>query len=130
MLRSPIFSQILPPSTPGPHKSIGYAYFRGGVSNPHSTPSPKLVSTGKPALVVEQVGYSVFYPCDEGLKRGRGIGWFPEPVREMTLGYEKFIGRKGVSWLRESSRHLVDPKARIIASPVLTMVGSTDLLAQ
>ena len=106
MLRSPIFTQSLPPATPGPHKKIGYAYVRAPPKHPYTSPWPKLKGTDQPILKLEQVGYSLFYPCDE-VKGGHGIHWFPEPVKDMVLGYEKFLGRKGVSWLREYDRSVL-----------------------
>ncbi|ORX38310.1 platelet-activating factor acetylhydrolase, isoform II-domain-containing protein [Kockovaella imperatae] len=94
MLRSPLFTGNLPQATPGPHKKIGYAYVRGPPTKAYSIFWPKLASTERPVLSMDQIGYSLFYPYGESAKKTHGVHWFPEPVNEMVFGYEKFLGKK------------------------------------
>lgn len=99
MFKSPILTALLPSSTPGPHKSIGYAYIRSTTaSRPYTLPSPKL--EGEPVLKVEGSGYCLFYPCVES-KGKKSVHWFPEPTEEFSKGYERFLGKQGFSWLCE-----------------------------
>jgi platelet-activating factor acetylhydrolase len=58
-----------------------------------------LTTTGDPALKVEEVGYAVFYPCAANTAGTKSVTWFPEPVGEMVRGYERFLGKKGFSFL-------------------------------
>jgi hypothetical protein len=98
MIRSPIVTGSLPAATPGPFKNVGYAYIRTPPLVPYTTAQPINTLTGQPALSVEQVGYAVFYPC-EPAGRKLGVTWFPEPANEMVRGYERFLGKKGLSWI-------------------------------
>lgn len=102
MLRSPIVTGTLPVATPGPYKDIGYAYVRTPPLIPFTSAQPINTLTGKSALQVEQVGYAVYYPCKPE-KGKKGVTWFPEPVKEMTRGYERFLGKKGLGWICEGS---------------------------
>lgn len=103
LLRAPIFGGALPASTPGPHKDIGYAYIRSNVLAPHTVPWPHNKLTGQPALNIEEVGYAVFYPCSKDQGGSNGVTWFPDPADEMVRGYDRFLGKKGFSWLCECS---------------------------
>ena len=102
MPRSPLFTGTLPQATPGPHKSIGYAYIRTRPTRVHSIASPRLATSNVPILKVEEIGYALFYPCQKTEKQG-WVGWFPESVREMVKGYEIFLGKEGVGWLCKST---------------------------
>jgi hypothetical protein len=100
MFGRPLLSGALPGATPGPCKDIGYAYIRSSPLSPHTKQSPKNALTGQPALNLEEVGYSIFYPCAPIAGKG-WVTWFPEPVDEMVNGYKRFLGKDGLSWICE-----------------------------
>lgn len=100
MFGRPLISGALPSATPGPYKDIGYAYIRSSPLAPYTKPTPKNALTGQPALNVEEVGYSVFYPCAPVNAKG-WVTWFPEPVDEMVDGYKRFLGKGGLTWICE-----------------------------
>lgn len=106
----PLVSGSLPAATPGPYKYIGYSFIRAAPLVPWTLQSPKL-SDGQPAISVQEVAYSVFYPCQKPASSWLGswsagqISWVPEPHGEVARGYERFLSGKGSSrwgWLCRS----------------------------
>ena len=96
----PVFSQMLPAATPGRFKRIGYAYLRTQPTRTVVYPTPTFKSSDTPVLRLEQVGYAVFYPCEMD-KPGPGVHWLPRPVGDIVIGYQRFLGNRGISWLGE-----------------------------
>lgn len=102
----PKLPPIISGSLPGPPQpnapSLGHVFLRSPPISTFSHPSPKLISTSEPALEIREVAYSVFYPCDDQRKKG-WVGWVPEPTKGVAQGYEKFVGRSGLSWMCKST---------------------------
>ncbi|QRV87493.1 hypothetical protein RhiJN_15511 [Ceratobasidium sp. AG-Ba] len=48
---------------------------------------------GKPALKMEEIAYSVYYPTDKAKERPRGIPWLVRPLSAATAGWAAFAGR-------------------------------------
>ena len=100
---SPLITSGLPAATPGPFKSTGYAFLRHPPLRPFVHSQPTL--EGKPALEIKEVAYAVYYPCTPPVRGWFGWAtrkdayWFPEPVGETVIGYERFVGRKGLGWI-------------------------------
>lgn len=97
----PIVSGALPPPQQSPAPSLGHVFLRCPPILPFSIPSPVYTSTSRPALEIKEIGYSVFYPCDESKKKGlkKWVDWVPEPEKGVAQGYEKFMGRSGLNWM-------------------------------
>lgn len=92
----PLISSF-PAATPGPHKSIGYAYARVPCE-PYVADSPTI--EGKPALKTSESSFAIYYPSSGDA--GSGIGWLPEPTSTFVAGYDKFLGGKG-KWIGTSA---------------------------
>lgn len=108
MLLSPLVSFDFPQVTPGSHKSLGYAYIRSPPVTPYIRATPIFKENSQPALKIEEVAYSVYYPCavpSRGWFGGpsRATQWLPEPVGETVAGYERFLGKRGAGWICEST---------------------------
>ncbi len=103
----PIISSTFPSTTPGPYKSLGYAYIRQPPKHPYTLQSPTYNSTGQPALKIEEIGYAVYYPCVPASREwlsggGRGVSWLPsEDVAGVVKGYEMFLGQRAMGWICE-----------------------------
>ncbi len=71
-----ILTGTLPSVYPGPH-SVGYASIRNLPRQPYLLPAPRYANgagggrDGKEVLGVREVGYAIFYPCEE-----RKRGWW------------------------------------------------------
>ncbi|WWD19258.1 hypothetical protein CI109_103716 [Kwoniella shandongensis] len=118
------------PSAPGPYR-VGYAPISHFPISPFSQPHPTHILNGKPALQIQQIGYSVFYPCSpesrgwlRGGGNGKGVSWVPEPFWGVVKGYEKFLGAKGMRWLSSTIGYIagrikmpVYPLAPLIPPP-------------
>jgi len=105
---SPLTTFSFPHVTPGPHIHTGYAYIRSPAISPYARPTPTFQDTSKPALKIEEIAYSVYYPGAQPKPRGwfggsRGYAqWLPEPVGETVAGYERFLGKRGLGWICKS----------------------------
>lgn len=89
----PLISSF-PAATPGPHKTIGYAYARVPCE-PYSVDSPTI--EGKPALRTNECSFAIYYPSTSA-DAVSGVSWLPEPTASYVAGYNKFLGGKG-KWL-------------------------------
>ena len=98
----PLISGSLPAPQQQGALPLGHVYLRTPPISNFSIPSPTLTSTGKPALEVREVAYSVFYPCEPKLKGyKKWISWVVEPTKGIVEGYEKFVGKSGPGWICE-----------------------------
>lgn len=124
----PIVSGALPPPQQASAPSLGHAFLRCPPISNFSLPSPVYKSTSRPAFEIKEIGYSIFYPCDEERKKGskKWVSWVPEPEKGILDGYEKFIGKSGLSWMCEFfpigipqvSRHFADPIVKVLGAAV------------
>lgn len=125
---SPLITSSLPSLTPGPHKQIGYAYLRTLPYHSYTRPAPQY--EGKPVFNLADVSYAVYYPCKAprvGWFSGEGrVGWMPDPVGEMTKGYERFLGQRGLSVICAYLYHLPKNSKSDYSSSNLTPGGRTD----
>ncbi|CAE6475610.1 unnamed protein product [Rhizoctonia solani] len=49
---------------------------------------------GRPALKLEEIAYSVYYPTTDDRPHGnRGVNWLPRPLHIATAGWAKFASR-------------------------------------
>jgi hypothetical protein len=103
----PKLPTLISGSLPSPQSSsalpLGHAYLRSPPLSNFSIASPTITSTGRPALEIRQVAYSVFYPCDTSRTKGykKWVSWVVEPTKGVVEGYEKFIGKSGLNWMGE-----------------------------
>ncbi|WWC71354.1 uncharacterized protein I206_105309 [Kwoniella pini CBS 10737] len=87
----PLLSSNLP--LPTGTYGVGYIPISHKSISPFEYSHPTLNETDKPALKLNDIGYSVFYPTD--LKgRTKGISWVPEPFWGVIKGYELFLSGK------------------------------------
>lgn len=102
----PIVSGALPAPQQSSPLPLGHVFIRCPPISPFVIPSPVYTATSQPALEIREIGYSVFYPCDETRTKGlkKWVNWVPEPEKGVVEGYEKFIGRSGLNWMCEFPR--------------------------
>jgi hypothetical protein len=100
----PLVSGSLPPPQQQGALPLGHAYLRTAPISQFSNPSPTLTSTGRPALEIREVAYTVFYPRENDKKGlGKWVSWVIEPTGGVVEGYAKFIGKSGLGWMRMCS---------------------------
>ncbi|RXW25242.1 hypothetical protein EST38_g592 [Candolleomyces aberdarensis] len=68
-----------------PPRPIGSVKLRNGSGNPSKGES-------KPALLLEEVAYTAYYPADISAKSKKGVDWFIRPIRESLDGFAAFLG--------------------------------------
>lgn len=120
----PLLSSTLPPATPGPYKTVGYAVVRAP-ARAWCLPSPVFRApskrAGEPALRVCASTWAAYYPAErpstseasrlagrDGSPNGsvpssdETVQWMPEPVEGILSGYNRYFG-SSASWLCTSS---------------------------
>ncbi|GAA5992008.1 hypothetical protein JCM10908_000694 [Rhodotorula pacifica] len=61
----------------------------------HQFPQPTLKSTGEPALKLETVLFTLYYPADETKPgSGRRQPWVQRPIDVTAAGYSRFLGQR------------------------------------
>ncbi|KAG9019696.1 hypothetical protein FRB90_011505 [Tulasnella sp. 427] len=71
---------------------VGFSEYTFPVSNPRVIGKARLEDGETPALRLDQVCFSTFYPTEDKLNKGKqGVGWLPRPVGAMLRGYATFL---------------------------------------
>ena len=113
MVLSPLATFGFPQTTPGSHKNLGYSFIQSPPRSPWHRDTPKYKETSKSALRIDEVAYSVYYPCSEPVRGWFGwpsgwTQWLPDPVAEVITGYQQFLGKRGAGWLCKFIGHVKD----------------------
>ncbi|KAG8932093.1 hypothetical protein FRC01_000278 [Tulasnella sp. 417] len=72
---------------------VGFSEYTFQVSTPRVIGKARLQDGETPALRLDEVCFSTFYPTEDKHQKARpGVGWLPRPVGAMLRGYATFLG--------------------------------------
>ncbi|KAJ7498747.1 platelet-activating factor acetylhydrolase, isoform II-domain-containing protein [Mycena latifolia] len=81
-------------SLPRPHGPfpVGALTFLAPVRPPLTVGTAVLAATNAPALVLEELAFTAYYPADPSPRARKGLGWLIRPVRTALSGFSRFAG--------------------------------------
>ncbi|KAG6854880.1 hypothetical protein C0991_012070 [Blastosporella zonata] len=110
---------------PGPFP-VGATTFVTRVPSPHQVGSIKLRSNQKPALFLDEVAFTAFYPADTSGSTKKGLDWVIRPLNESLHGFAKFTGIP--SWVLWPVFYLFGRLIKIPAYPNAPLAHPPQLL--
>jgi hypothetical protein len=104
----PLITPTIPPATPGPYKSTGFALLHAPSATRYTLPYPQL-EDGSPVMDLTGVTLAIYYPCTNSLventnsctggHKKRNMSWAPMPTDAVVDGYNAYFDIRGTGWL-------------------------------
>jgi len=100
----PFITPTVPPATPGPYKTTGYATVHAQSKRRHTLQYPQR-KDGTPVMDLTGVTFSAYYPSNERRSKSKSkesVRWAPSPTDAVVDGYEAYFDLPGpMGWLCE-----------------------------
>ncbi|KAJ6539521.1 platelet-activating factor acetylhydrolase, isoform II-domain-containing protein [Mycena capillaripes] len=118
---------IFPPSPRGAHP-VGAVTLVAPVSPAIHVGTATCTTTNAPALVLDEVALTAYYPADLSRKPRMGLGWLIRPIGTTLRGYARFLGVP--VWLLWPVVYLFGTVLKIPVYPNAPLLHPTDPLKQ